>query len=199
MNRSFVWGAALFALLVVAGLAYWAGSAISKNSVDHVGIDPAKVTEHLHAVIEANRTVYATHVVEKMQEKGIVEAAEHWKQEAALPLPAQFLMETGRMAAEKGSGVKYRLVSLWPIYVWNAPSTDFERKGLEAVSKDPDQAYTGFVKNGRSRSFQAIYADVAISQACIDCHNTHPNSPRRDFKLKDVMGGIVITIPIDAK
>ena len=199
MSRRVVWAMTFLGMLVVAGLAYWAGAAVSKDADSHNGIDPAKVAEHLHAVIEANRTVYATHVVEKMQEKGIVEAAEHWKQETALPLPAQFLMETGRMAAEKGSGVKYRLVSLWPIYVWNAPSTDFERKGLEAVSKDPDLPYTGFIKNGRSRYFQAIYADVAISQACIDCHNAHPNSPRRDFKLKDVMGGIVITIPIDAK
>ncbi|MGH7230152.1 MAG: Tll0287-like domain-containing protein [Nitrospiraceae bacterium] len=199
MKRVFLWGTAFVLLLIVAGVAYLVVSAALRDPADYVGIEPAKVAEHLHAVIEANRTVYATHVVEKMQEKGIVQAAEHWKQEVALPLPAQFLIETGRIAAEKGSGVKYRLVSLWPIYVWNAPSTDFERKGLEAVSKDPDQPYTGFVKSGRSRYFQAIYADIAVSQACIDCHNAHPNSPRRDFKLKDVMGGIAITIPIDSK
>ena len=112
-------------------------------------------------------------------------------------MPAQFLIETGRLVGEKGTGLKYRLVSLWPIYVWNAPSTDFERKGLEAISKTPDQPYTGFVKVGRDRSFQAVYADRAISQSCVDCHNSHPNSPRRDFKLNEVMGGIVITIPIE--
>ena len=88
-------------------------------------------------------------------------------------------------------------MSLWPIYVWNAPSTDFERKGLEAISKNPEQPFTGFVKVGRDRSFQAVYADIGISQSCVDCHNAHPNSPRRDFKLNDVMGGIVITIPIE--
>jgi Protein of unknown function (DUF3365) len=199
MKRVVLWGAACVFLLILGGMAFWAVSAALRDPDEQVGINPAKVAEHLHAVIEANRTVYATYVVEKLQAKGIVEAAEHWKQEVALPLPAQFLIETGRLAAERGSGVKYRLVSLWPIYVWNAPSTDFERKGLEMVNKDPDHPYTGFVKNERNRFFQAIYADVAISQACIDCHNSHPNSPRRDFKLKDVMGGIVITIPIESK
>jgi hypothetical protein len=35
-----------------------------------------------------------------------------------------------------------------------------------------------------------------VSKACVDCHNNHPNSPRRDFKLNDVMGAIVITFPV---
>ena len=142
----------------------------------------------MHAVIQANRTVYATNVVDKMQEKGIVQAAEHWRQENALPLPAQFLMETGRLVAEQGSGIKDRLASLWPIYVWNNPQSDFERKGLEAVVKNPDRPFTGFVRTGREKYFQAIYADLAVAHACAECHNKHPNSPRRDYTLNDVMG-----------
>lgn len=180
-------------VLVYRGLSSW----IHGGQDAEPGIAPAKVADYLHAVIEANRTVYATHVVDKLQSKGIVEAAEYWKQEIALPLPAQFLMETGRLVAEKGSGVKYRLISLWPIYVWNAPSTDFERKGLEAVIKNPQRPYTGFVRTGQKRYFQAIYPDVAVAQNCIACHNSHMNSPRRDFKLNDVMGAIVITIPLE--
>jgi len=35
-----------------------------------------------------------------------------------------------------------------------------------------------------------------VAQACVGCHNAHANSPRRDFKLNDVMGGIVITVPL---
>jgi hypothetical protein len=174
----------------------WGIAALLKHE-EPIGIEPEKVAEYVHAVIQANRTVYATHVVEKLQDKGIVEAAEQWRQENALPLPAQFLIETGRMVAEKGSGIKYRLVSLWPIYVWNAPSTDFERKGLEAVKRDPEKPYTAFTRIGRERFFQAVYADVAVAHNCVACHNAHPNSPRRNFKLNDVMGGIVITIPVD--
>jgi Protein of unknown function (DUF3365) len=196
MKRSWAWGLLLVFLGLLAGFAGWGVSAFMSVSDADRGISPAKVADHLHAVIQASRSVYATDVVDKLQAKGVVEAAEHWKQEDALPLPAQFLIETGRLASERGTGLKYRLVSLWPIYVWNAPSTDFERKGLEAVAKNPEQPYTGFVRLGRERSFQAVYADLAISQSCVDCHNTHPNSPRRDFKLNDVMGGIVITIPL---
>ena len=49
---------------------------------------------------------------------------------------------------------------------------------------------------GKARVFQALYPDKALSQRCADCHNVHPKSPKRDFKAGDVMGGILLTIPL---
>src|SRR5215831_541701 len=43
---------------------------------------------------------------------------------------------------------------------------------------------------------QAIYADKAVSQACMGCHNAHPDSPKQNFKLNDVMGAIMVTVPL---
>ena len=196
MKNLLLWGVVLILLPVLGIVAYQGLPALLDGSDGKVMIAPETVAGYVHAVIEANRTVYATDVVQKLQDKGIVEAAEHWKQENALPLPAQFLIETGRLVAEKGNGIKYRLASLSPIYVWNGPTTEFEKKGLEAVAKDPSKPFTGFVRLGRERFFQAIYADLAVSNACVTCHNTHINSPKRDYKLNDVMGAVVITIPV---
>ncbi|MFM8550972.1 MAG: DUF3365 domain-containing protein [Nitrospiraceae bacterium] len=196
MKPPVIWGTVLVLLALIGAGGYWGLTTLLNESDAPVMIAPELVADYVHAVIQANRTVYTQIVVDKMQESGIVQAAEHWKGENALPLPAQFLIETGRLVAEDGKGIKYKLVSLSPIYVWNKPETDFEKKGLEAVAKSPSQPFTGFVRIGRDRYFQAIYADVAVSQSCVTCHNTHMNSPRRDFKLNDVMGGIVITIPV---
>jgi hypothetical protein len=30
----------------------------------------------------------------------------------------------------------------------------------------------------------------------VSCHNAHKDSPRTDFKLNDVMGGVVLRIPM---
>jgi hypothetical protein len=169
----------------------------AKEASPPSGLSLEKAADFIHAVIQADRTIYTTQVVNRMQEKGIVSAAEHWESENALPLPAQFLQHAGRLAAESGSGIRYRLISLWPIYQRNGPATDFERKALEAVAKLPDQPYTGIVTSGKKRYFQAIYADRAVAPVCVSCHNSHPLSPKRDFKLKDVMGGIAITIPVE--
>lgn len=169
----------------------------AKNSTPSRGIPPETVADWIHAVIEADRAIYSQHVVERMQSKGIVTASENWEGQNTLPLPAQFLIDAARLVGKKENGIRYRLVSLWPIYERNGPATEFERAALEAVQKHPNKPYTGYVESGRRRYFQAVYGDIAVAQACIACHNTHPNSPRRDFKVNDVMGGIVITIPVD--
>jgi hypothetical protein len=38
---------------------------------------------------------------------------------------------------------------------------------------------------------------VAVSPACVKCHNNHDDTPRTDFALNDVMGGVVIRLPLD--
>jgi hypothetical protein len=170
---------------------------LAKEGPGQSGIPPEKVADYVHAVLEADRTIYTTHIVNRMQEKGIVKAMEHWEQDNALPLPAQFLQHSGRLVAESGRGIRYRLIGLSPIYQRNAPATEFERKALETLRGRPDRPITGLVASGKKQYFQAIYPDLAVSSACVSCHNGHPLSPKRDFKLNEVMGGIAITIPLE--
>ena len=167
------------------------------NASDQQGIPPETVTDYIHAVIEADRTFYTIHVVERQQKQGGVVAAENWRaQKNTLPLPAQFLMEASDLATKTGTKVRYRLISLWPINPHNRPYDESEAKGLEAVRKRPEQAATKTVKIGGQTYFQAIYADRAVSHACVSCHNAHPASPKKDFKVDEVMGGLVIEIPL---
>jgi len=187
------------AALTFVALWGWSGSAAfsAKEAAPAPGISPEKVASYVHAVLQADRTIYTNQVVNRMQEKGVVSATEHWEQDNALPLPAQFLQHSGRLVAEGGQGIRYRLIGLSPIYQRNAPATDFERKALESLNRSSDTPVTGIVSSGRKQYFQAIYPDRAVSAACVSCHNSHPLSPKRDFKLNDVMGGIAITIPLD--
>ena len=164
---------------------------------DLPGIPPETVADYIHAVVEADRTFYTVHVVERMQKQGGAPAAENWRaKKKILPLPAQFLMEASDLATKTGTKVRYRLISLWPINPTNAPDGESERKGLEVVQQHPEQSATSTVNVGNQTYFQAIYADRAVTQACVGCHNAHPRSPKKDFKLNDVMGGLVIEIPL---
>lgn len=195
MNRplTVILGAATFAFFAV--VFFWIFKLTMHDKMKTDMVSAEKVAEFIHAVLEANRNNYTDNVVVKLQREGI-EAHEHWKDERGVALPAQYLMESGRLVALKNLNFSFRLASLTPIYVWNGANSDFERVGLAAVEKDPSKPHTGFITKNGVRMFQAIYADRATSQACVDCHNSHPNSPRRDFKLNDVMGGIVISFPV---
>jgi hypothetical protein len=193
-SNKLLWGVLMLVFgLGVAGLV-WPSSATTEGTA--VSLPVEMVADYVHAVIEADREVYTRAVVERMQAKGVVVASENWEQKNTLPLPAQFLMESGRVMAKKGIGIQYRLISLWPINKRNAASSELEKTGLGTVLTHPTKPHTGFVNEGGARYFQAIYPDLAVTQACIGCHNAHPDSPKRDFKINDVMGAIVINIPV---
>jgi hypothetical protein len=161
------------------------------------GLSPQKMADALHAVMSADRTVYTRMVVNRLQnEENVIKASEHWKDEKALPLPAQMFRMGAEMVAEKKAGFTYALLSMWPVNKQNKPKTDVEKKGLQYVVDNPGKNYYSEETLGASKYFTAVYADTAVAQACIKCHNEHKDTPRRDFKLGDVMGGVVLRIPL---
>ena len=187
-------GATLLGFVMGGVTILWPTRALPETTSVNLPIDV--VAEYIHAVIEADRDLYTRHVVERMQAKGVVVASENWEERNTLPLPAQFLMESGRHVGKKGLGMQYRLISLWPINKRNIATNPLQSIGLGTILTQPNRPFTGITKVGNARYYEAIYPDLAVSQACIGCHNAHPDSPRRDFKLNDVMGAIVISIQL---
>jgi len=185
-------------LMGVMALVAFAGMPVGPNEArGQAGVPPEEVADYIHAVIEADRTLYTTHVVQRMQDNGIVIASALWKKRAQLPLPAQMLLLSGLEVEAQGSGLKFRLASLWPLEEKNGPVNDFEKAGLEVVAEDPSESYSGTITRGELKYFKAIYADRAVSPACVECHNGHLLSPKRDWKLGDVMGAIIISFPLE--
>lgn len=182
---------------VATSLILIAAAAKTGQAAELSGIPPQTVADYLHAVIESDRIFYTVHVVERMQKQGSASASETWRRDkTTLPLPAQFLREANDLATITGTKVRYRLISLWPINPQNAPASDSERHHLEAVRQHPEQSSADTVTIGNQSYFQAVYADRAVTQACIGCHNAHPQSPKHDFAINEVMGGLVIEIPL---
>jgi hypothetical protein len=100
--------------LLMSGLWWGLDTLAAKERQGSPGIPPEKVAAYIYDVIKADRTLYTTEIVNRLQAKGVTTASEHWEQENALMLPAQFLQHAGKLAAENGSGIRYRLIGLWP-------------------------------------------------------------------------------------
>jgi hypothetical protein len=171
-----------------------------------------RAADMIHAVLEADRAVYTQRVINRLTKEqqvllvepatGVPEplaASEDWKsRHGALPLPAQMFRMGSELVLERGAGFSYVLLSAWPINDKNRPRTPVEHAGLAQVASGTDRRpYYGEDELDGKRYFTAVYPDVAIAPACVDCHNQHPDSPRKDFKKGDVMGGVVIRIPLD--
>ena len=160
-------------------------------------LSPEVVADYIHSVLQSDRTVYAEHIVNRLSKKNILFASENWWEDNTLLLPAQFLLNASDLISERKTGLDFRLISLWPIKKYNGAANEFERLGLDHVIKHPLRPYIGSTHKGKQQFFQAVYPDFAITPACVNCHNEHPQSPKRDFKLNDVMGGIVLSFPME--
>lgn len=183
-------------LLVIAGLR----GGVSEGEPSHVltTITPRKMADTLHAVIASYREVYARDVVQRMAlGEGVVAVSEDWEREGCLPVHAQMLRLASQNIQRDGAEFSFVLRSLWPMKAVNGPQTRVEQEGLEFVARHPDTNYYKSEMLGGRRYFTAVYADRAKLVSCVECHNRHPASPRHDFELDDVMGGIVVRVPLE--
>lgn len=161
------------------------------------------MADALHLVMDSDRTVYTRTIVNRLVKKEkVIKASEHFKDDKALALPAQMFRFGAEMVAKRSEKLpdvnfSYSLQSLWPINKQNAPKTKAEKEGLKFIAENKGKNFYTTETLGGTKYFTAIYADTAVAPVCAGCHNAHPDTPKKDFKIGDVMGGVVIRIPIE--
>lgn len=166
-------------------------------------ITPRAMADALHLVMDSDRTVYTKKIVNRLVKKEkVIKASEHFDDDKALVLPAQMFRFGSELVAKRSEKLpdvnfSYSLQSLWPINSQNAPKTEAEKVGLKYIAENKGKNYYTTEKLGDTTYFTAVYPDVGVAPVCVSCHNDHKDSPRRDFKIGEVMGGVVIRIPVE--
>jgi hypothetical protein len=162
------------------------------------------MADALHMVMDSDRTVYTKKIVNRLVKKEkVIKATEHFEDDQALALPAQMFRFGAEMVAERAASnpevdFSYSLQSLWPVNKQNAPKTEAEKTGLKFIAENKGKNYYTTEELGGKKYFTAIYPDIGVAPVCVSCHNAHPDTPKSDFKLGDVMGGVVIRIPVES-
>jgi adenylate cyclase len=108
-------------------------------------------------------------------------------------------VELGKRIGDRASGMQVRLYSDFP-FPWRraegGPTDDFEREALRRLRQRPDEPYYRF-EDWRGRP-SLRYATASLMRAsCIQCHNSHDQSPKRDWKEGDVRGVFEVIFPVD--
>lgn len=172
-------------------------------------IAPDLVADYIHTALAADRTAYTKNVVNrakvlegKEKADGVltIESTEGWQQTDGIPLPAQMFRLGSEIANENGA-YTYSLVSPWNINDNQAPKGEFEATSV-ATMIETGEPVKGYQEVAGQAYFSAMYPDLAVAEACVTCHNTHPihleRYPDKVFEMGDVMGGIIINIPVDS-
>lgn len=196
----------LFTSLVVFGTTVVLGAASTLAFGDVANeklITPRAMADALHLVMDSDRTIYTRKIVNRLVKKDkVIKASEHFQDDKALALPAQMFRFGSELVAKRAEALpdvnfSYSLQSLWPVNKQNAPKTEAEKTGLKYVAENVGKNYYTTEKLGGKSYFTAVYPDIAVAPVCVSCHNDHKDSPRRDFKIGQVMGGVVIRIPVE--
>lgn len=200
-------------LKIVCGLAVAFGLAVgvtgcSQSSASSTptsgGITPKKLADAVHAVMMADRTVYASQVVTRLKKQDSpVKPDEYWEDEStghAIPLPAQmFRMGAELVSEDPDAGFTYSLKSLWPLNPQHKAKSDFETEALTFLKDNPGENYYKEEVLGGKTYFTAFYPDRAVAEACWTCHNEHSNRGEDypEFAEGDVMGAVAVRIPLE--
>jgi PAS domain S-box-containing protein len=150
--------------------------------------------EEISTLASGIRAYYADNVISRLQAAdGKAVYSENYRDvHGGIPIPATLSIELGALFdnAHADGRVSYEFLSDYPFAKRPSRSLDeFEMEALQAFRKEPDlKTFTKLDGNGLGRSSYRLATPILMRQACVTCHNTHPDSPRRDWKVGDVRG-----------
>jgi PAS domain S-box-containing protein len=188
----------LSALFVAAGtLLLWHQSHVHSELVQSIALENARAYSQALAAV---RSVYTSEVVDRVRGHGFDVVHDYAKLDKAIPLPITLTLKIGDRIAEGPSGARVSLYSPYPFpSSGRAPGTlpdDFAAAAWEALKTGSQMEFARLVAVNGRRSLRFATADVMRAR-CVNCHNTHPHSPKTDWKEGDVRGVLEVTFPLE--
>ncbi len=146
------------------------------------------------------RSYYADNVIARLQAAdGQAVYSENYRDvHGGIPIPATLSIEMGALFdnAHSDGRISYEFLSDYPFAKrLSHPLDAFEQSAIQAFRADPKlKTYTQLKGNGLGRSSYRFATPVLMRSACVTCHNAHPDSPKRDWKVGDVRGIQEVTV-----
>jgi signal transduction histidine kinase len=157
-----------------------------------------KATELYSESLKELRAFYGAEIVDRVKAFGIEVTHDYATKKGAIPIPATFSIEFGNHISTQIPGMQIRLVSDYPFPFRKdgGPRDVFEREALAHLSNAPGEAFFRFEEfNGRLSLRYAVA--ITMGKGCVSCHNTHPESPKKDWKVGEVRGIQEVIRPLD--
>lgn len=190
------WRSLLFAssttAIAVAYLFVQAPPPLAAGADEHATVPIGAVFAMLEHENDAARQLWTSEIVNAGRAHGLA-FGEDWRDAGVAkgPLPALFLRDTASHLERTAPGLRLFLGSEYPINPANqfsgSQAAYFRRLATTGAPQRFFEASTGL--------HTAMFADRAVVDACVRCHDDHPRSPKTDWKLHDIMGATTWMYP----
>lgn len=191
--------------ILVLTILFCVGISIALVNISHLStkLIESQALQNAEASADAlkqARTFYSANVVSRAKKvHGITITHDYSKEPGAIPLPATYLIELGKVIGENHNHFSVRLFSNYP-FPWRkqegGAKDDFEREALSILLKNPEQKFFK-VENWQGRPFLRYAEADVLEPSCVNCHNTYPGTPKTDWKVGDVRGILEINEPLE--
>ncbi len=144
------------------------------------------------------RTFYTAEVVSRARKSGMKVNYDFAQKEDTLPLPATLVKALGDEIRKAFPGTSVRLYSRFPFPHRAATEKydGFETDALTALERNPETPFHRLEDVNGRLSIRYAVADM-MRAACVECHNTHPESPKKDWREGDMRGVVEVIVPVE--
>jgi len=167
---------------------------ITKDNAIETAIKSAESTVKQYKAI---RGYYTKNIIKKILPIADISPDYNHKNDAnKIPLPATFIHEISEEFTKKGI-MTLKLYSPYPFpNRTNRKLDSFGKEAWQALNKKPQQTYAQVETINNKEVVRVALADTMTQQGCVNCHNSHPTTPKNDWRLNDVRGVLEVQIPI---
>jgi|GEM_PF-1979190 len=187
--------------LLAIGCIALAGAILGIEQWDRKRIEQAafKVTAKAYASsITTFRNFYSSVILEGIHDSDVEITHEYKSRKNAIPIPATMSIDLIEFLNAREAQVNLRIVSRYP-FPWRADRelSSFENSAIDYFTTTSNESYT----RSRDSEIGPVFeyaAPVRMQAACVSCHNSHPDSPKTDWKIGDSRGIQVVTLRRDS-
>ena len=151
--------------------------------------------------LETVQSMYSSEVIARLKPLGINFTHDYRDHDGAIPIPATFSIELAKAMTNPETGIINRLYSDYPFSFRKdgGPKDEFESLALTTLrfANDKTKPFVRF-ENVNGHMSMRYGKALLMKQSCVDCHNSHPNSTKKDWKIGDVRGIREVIFPLGA-
>jgi signal transduction histidine kinase/CheY-like chemotaxis protein len=140
------------------------------------------------------RDFYAQVILHKLHGSDVEITHDYLNKDKAVPIPATMSLDLIQFLNSREVNASMRLVSEFPFPSRQARQlTDFDQTALKRFTTTAEKSFSAQFERGGQGVFE-FAVPIRMGELCVACHNSHPDSPKRDWRIGDIRGVQVVSL-----